>query len=74
MKIILSAILLSMCSLLAAQDFTVIKELLNEDKINNPPQGWYINDISGEKEMVGHPSTKCHQMFAEKVAKKWFTA
>jgi len=33
MKIILSAILLSMCSLLAAQDFTVIKELLNEDKI-----------------------------------------
>jgi len=47
---------------------------LDEDKINYPPQGWYINDISGEKEMVGHPSTKCHQMFAEKVAKKWFTA
>ena len=47
---------------------------LNEDKINNPPQGWYINDDTGEKEMVGHPSTQCHMQFALQVVKKWLEA
>lgn len=42
---------------------------LNEDHINTPPQGWAV--IEGKKTMVGHPSTECHQAFAEQVVKKW---
>lgn len=42
---------------------------LDEDHINNPPQGWAILD--GKKTMVGHPSTECHEAFAEQVVKKW---
>ena len=44
---------------------------LHEDHINNPPQGWAI--IDGKKTMVGHPSTECHQAFAEKVVGRWIT-
>ena len=47
---------------------------LNEDKINDPPKGWYINDDTGEKEMVGHPSTQCHKQFGLQVVSKWFEA
>lgn len=42
---------------------------LHEDHINNPPQGWAM--IAGKKTMVGHPSTECHQQFAEQVVKQW---
>lgn len=42
---------------------------IHEDHINTPPQGWAI--IEGKKTMVGHPSTECHQAFAEQVVKNW---
>lgn len=42
---------------------------LHEDHINNPPQGWAI--LNGKKTMVGHPSTECHQAFAEQIVKEW---
>ncbi len=42
---------------------------LNEDHINNPPQGWSI--IDGKKTMIGHPSKECHQAFNEKVIIPW---
>jgi len=42
---------------------------IHEDHINTPPQGWAM--IEGKKTMVGHPSTKCHQAFAEQVVKEW---
>ena len=47
---------------------------LSEDVLNSPPRGWYIDDESGEKEMIGHPSTECHKQFGLKVVSKWFEA
>jgi hypothetical protein len=44
---------------------------LHEDHLNNPPQGWAM--IDGKKTMIGHPSTECHQAFAEKVVGRWIT-
>lgn len=42
---------------------------LDEDHINNPPQGWSI--IDEKKTMIGHPSRECHQAFNEKVIIPW---
>jgi hypothetical protein len=44
---------------------------LHEDHLNNPPQGWAM--IDGKKTMIGHPSTECHQAFAEQVVGRWIT-
>ena len=44
---------------------------LNEDHTNKPAQGWLM--INGKKTMIGHPSTECHQAFANQIVKKWIT-
>ena len=42
---------------------------LEEDHMNNPPQGWTM--IDGKKTMIGHPSKECHRAFSEKVIIPW---
>jgi hypothetical protein len=42
---------------------------LHEDHVNNPAQGWLM--INNKKTMIGHPSTECHQAFANEVIEKW---
>ena len=45
--------------------------VLSDDHTNTPPQGWIMKE--GTKRMLGHPSSECHQAFAEQVVRRWIT-